>query len=60
MKEILGCGLSNINVWFKRFCKRYSDAYYSKYVYLFTGATLIEVEKVYRWMGFLVVLGQWM
>ncbi len=30
VKEILvGCGLSTINVWFKRFCKRYSDTYYS-------------------------------
>ena len=51
VKEILGCGMSTINVWFKRFCKRYSDAYYSKYVYLPTGAALNEVEKVYKWMG---------
>ncbi len=27
-------------------CKRYSDAYYTKYVYLPTGAALNEVEKV--------------
>ena len=52
VKEILGCGMSTINVWFKRFCKRYSDYYYSKYVYIPTGAALNEVEKVYRWMGF--------
>ena len=52
MKEILGCGMSTINDWFKRFCKRYSDAYYAKYVYIPTGAALNEVEKVYKWMGF--------
>ena len=53
VKEILGCcGMSSINNWFKLFCKRYSDAYYTKYVYLPTGAALNEVEKVYRWMGF--------
>jgi hypothetical protein len=53
VKEILGCcGMSSINDWFKLFCKRYSDAYYTKYVYLPTGAALNEVEKVYRWMGF--------
>ena len=50
--EILDCGKTTVNDMFKAFVKKYSDAYYDKYVYVPEGEEMEKVMSDYAKMGF--------